>query len=247
MTTSSPSPSITTRGSSPSSWRPSRRGSTSPSACPSSGPRRTTARPWISPGRVSPTLAAWRRRCAWPRPSARPVLERGPDLPVGVPLLDGLALLVLPLAPGQGELDLDPALVADVDPGRHHGQAPFLGLAGQPLDLAAVKEQPAVAERVVVEDIGRLVRADVAFDQEYLAVLHLGIAFLEADLPGPHRLDLAPDEGQAGLEGLEDDIVVRDRLVDGDGLHGSARSSGGAGAISIRAMRRLVIFSTVSR
>src|SRR5512137_198448 len=206
--------STTTRGSSPSSSRLSLPGSTRPWGCPSSGRRRTTARPSISPAAAWPIPGAWGKPSGWRRTSARPVLERGPDLPVRIPLLDGLALLVLAFAAGQGELDLDLAPVADEDARRDESEAALLRLAGQALDLAPVEQELALAERVMVEDVGRFVGADMALDQEHLARADLGVALLERDPAGPDRFHLAPDEGQAGFEGLEDDVIVRDRFVD---------------------------------
>jgi hypothetical protein len=48
--------------------------------------------------------------------------------------------------------------------------------------------------------------------------LHEGI--LEADAPGADRLDLAADQGDPGLEAVEDLVVVEGLFILGDGLPG---------------------------
>ncbi len=127
------------------------------------------------------------------------------------------------------------------------GQAPLLDLPREPLDLPAMEQELAVPQGIMVEDVGRLVRADVALDEKNLAAPDLGVALLEADAAGPDRFHLAPDEGHSGLEGFEDDVVVGDGLVDRDVLHGSTGPAAGDGTTSMRAIRRLLILETVRR
>jgi hypothetical protein len=83
-----------------------------------------------------------------------------------------------------------------------------------------VEKELAVAEGVVVEDIGRLVGADVALDEEDLAVFDLGVALLQADPAVPDGFDLAALKGQAGLELFQDFIIMGYVLVNSDGPGG---------------------------
>ena len=54
-------------------------------------------------------------------------------------------------------------------------------------------------------------------DQVGLAVAELDVAVLELHLAAPRRLDLGAGELQAGLEGVEDLVVVVRPLVGGQG------------------------------
>ena len=68
--------------------------------------------------------------------------------------LEGFAFVVILFAAGKTEFDLGPA-VFEIQLERDQRQAAFLGLAGEPFDLAFVQEQLAQPRRLVVE----LVRA----------------------------------------------------------------------------------------
>ena len=97
------------------------------------------------------------------------------------------------LGPGATSI-FDPALVVDDDLGRDEGQAFFLDLAGQALDLPAVEKEPFRPEGVMVESVGGFIRADVAIEQEHFAVADLGVAFFEADPAFLDGFDLAPEK-----------------------------------------------------
>jgi hypothetical protein len=71
----------------------------------------------------------------------------------------------------------------------------------------------------VVEAVGLLELGDVGVDQPQFAVVHRGIGVRQAGAALAQRLDLAADQHEAGLEGVEDLVVearpavVRDHLA----------------------------------
>ena len=96
-----------------------------------------------------------------------------------------------PLA--QGQLNLGPAVFKIGTQG--YQRQPFLGdLADQPTDFLLVEQQLPGSERVVVEDVGVAVRADVKLHQPDFAVGDFGVAFVHAGLAGPQGLDLGADQ-----------------------------------------------------
>src|SRR5215471_9396066 len=102
-------------------------------------------------------------------------------------------------------------------------------LAHQPLDLAAVKEELALALWVVIGVAAVVVRSDVAPHQPGLAVVDGGVAVLEVHLGFAERLDLRTPQHDARLVRLQDLVVVerlaiaRHHLVSDHGVANPAR------------------------
>src|SRR5690606_1768091 len=146
-----------------------------------------------------------------PRPPASgassPPPQRALDLALLLALADRVALVVAALAARQRELDLG-AAVLEVERERHQGEAALRHLPRQPRDLAAVREQLAIAARIRVLAPGLLVGAHGRVHQPRLAAPHHGVGFGEAGLALAQRLHLRADEHDAGLERVEDLVVV---------------------------------------
>jgi hypothetical protein len=162
-----------------------------------------------------------------------PVLERPLDLAPGLARLQRLPLVVHLLALGQGDLHLD-AAVLQVDPGGHQGQALFLDLAHQAADLALVQEQLPGPHRLVVEQVAVGVGVDVAAHQERLLVPDADHALLDVHLALADGLDLGAQQGDPGLEGLQDVVIVEGLLVGGEAFgfqHGRLQRRGRKAAI----------------
>src|SRR4030065_2728968 len=134
---------------------------------------RVTLCPGSPAGRGSAAnLASFLRRDDRLRPAAcqaelpRAFRELGADLAVGVPLLEDVPLLVLAPAADEGDLDLDLAPVVEQDLGRDEGEAALLDLLADLPDLPLVEQEPALAQGLVIEDVGGVVGAGVAPNQE---------------------------------------------------------------------------------
>src|SRR3712207_8586629 len=108
-----------------------------------------------------------------PRSTLFPYTTLFRSLAVRVAAGQVLALVVVALAPGQGELALDLAL-GEVQRERHQRQAALAGLADQPLDLLAVQQELAGAARLVVGPAAVRVLGDVQAAQPHLAVVDRG-------------------------------------------------------------------------
>src|SRR6478672_5999160 len=91
------------------------------------------------------------------------------DLAIGIPLGDGLALVVLPLAPGQAQFDLDPAFL-EVQGQWNQRDALLPQLARQPADLHPVQQELAGPARRVVGPGALGVLGDVHAPQPDLVV-----------------------------------------------------------------------------
>ena len=134
-------------------------------------------------------------------------------LPLGVALGEGLALVVVALAPGKGELDLRSA-VPEVDPERHEGGAALREGALDLDDLLAVQEQLALADGI--ELFARVgVGQHVHPEEPELVVVDAGVGVLQVGAAFAHRLDLGAREHDPGFPRVED-VVVVPRLAVGD-------------------------------
>jgi len=140
------------------------------------------------------------------------------DLPVGVPLGDGIPLVVLRFALAQAQLQLH-AAVFEVD---------FQGNEGVPLahdegiqfaDFALVHQELLGTHGVAVEDVSVLVGADVHPLDPDFPLAHLRPGFLQIDPPLPDGLDLRAKQFQAALIALLHEIIVPGFAIDGHGLH----------------------------
>ena len=134
--------------------------------------------------------------------------ERPLDLPVGVALGHGVALIVELLALAQAELQLH-ATVLEVDFQRHQRVALPGDEAVQLADLAAVHEELLGAHGVAIEDVALLVGADMHALNPELALAHLRPRLLEVHPALPHGLDLGAKELQAALIALLHEIVMK--------------------------------------
>src|SRR6516162_8249382 len=144
-------------------------------------------------------------------------LHRGPRFPVGLTPLDRFALVVLLLALREAHSDLHAAILEIEAKG--HERHPLLDrLANELADLLAVQQQLAPADRLVVGVAAMAVGTDVDVVEKYLAVLDAREAVAKVDATFANRLDLGPQEGDAGFECVEHVVVVERLAVFGDRL-----------------------------
>src|SRR5262249_38642200 len=111
------------------------------------------------------------------------------SLPLDFPPLDRLALVVRLLAPGEGESQLD-AAVLEVHPDRHERHPALDGLPDQFPDLLAVQQQLAPPRGVVIAVAAIAVRVDVNVVDPHLAVLDAREAVAQVRPAFADRLDL---------------------------------------------------------
>src|SRR4051812_9372666 len=125
--------------------------------------------------------------------------ERALHVPLGLALLDRLALVEAVLAARERDLDLR-VRAAEVDAGRDERQPALVRAAHEPLELAATDQQLAIALGLVVLPRRGAVGRDVDVVQPQLAVAHGGEAVLERRGARTQRLDLGAAQHHAGLE-----------------------------------------------
>ena len=141
-------------------------------------------------------------------------------LAFGVALGQGLALVVGALAPGQAQLDLD-QVALEVDAQGDQGEAALVDAGRQLVDLLAVEQELAGAGRLVALVAGVGVGGDLHVQDELVAVDH-GVGVLERPFALAEGLDLAAAQDQAGLDRLEDLVVVAGTAVGRDRARGLA-------------------------
>jgi len=78
-----------------------------------------------------------------------------------------------------------------------------------------VQEEAAATLGLVVLPVAHLVLADVDLDEPGLAVLHPDVALTEMGETGAERLDLGPGELDAGLEELQEVVLMASLAVAG--------------------------------
>src|SRR5258706_6173079 len=135
-------------------------------------------------------------------------LDRTLDVAICLASGDVFTLIVELLAARQPQLDLGAAAL-EVDPQRDQGEALALDLAGDAVDLAAMEQQLAWASRLMIEiGAGLLVGRDMYIVEPGLAADDAGVAAAQVEPPTAHRLDLAAGQGQPGLVGFLDKIIM---------------------------------------
>src|SRR3954463_10690857 len=155
-----------------------------------------------------------------------PPAEGALHLAVGVAAGEVLALVVGPLAAGEGQLDLDlPG--GEVERERDERQPALLRLADEPLDLRLVQEQLPRAPRLVVRPAPLRVLRDVDVAQEDLAVVDGGEAVHQGRPTEAQRLHLGAGEHDAGLKDVLDRVVVPSLPVRRDDLPAGLPVAGG--------------------
>src|SRR6185369_14506202 len=160
----------------------------------------------------------WRQFTACsPRPSSsRRVFHQAGLLALPVAILFGGALVVFLLALRQADAQFG-AAVLPVHLQRHERVAAALDSADQPIELGAVQQELAGADRVG-DDVrrGRRQRRDVRAEQESLSVFHEDVRFLQLHAPGAQALHFPPQQRQACLVGFLDEVLVTRLAILGD-------------------------------
>ncbi len=140
--------------------------------------------------------------------AARGIGQLALNVALGLAVGDVAPAIVELLALGQTELNLGPALVADVHAQRHDRQPLGRGLAHQRVDLRPVEQQLAVAPRLVVVAVALLEWRDVRVHQPRLALFDTRIGVGQVGLAGTDALDLRTGQDDARLERIGDEVVV---------------------------------------
>ena len=134
-------------------------------------------------------------------------------LALGILQLEGFALVVLLLTPGQGDIDLGQPAVVNKEAEGDNGKPLLLRLALQLVELLALQQQLAVALGVVVVVRSPPVLGDVHAAHEQLAAVEVAVGIHQAGLAGAYRLDLGARQHDSGRVGLEELVVVARPLV----------------------------------
>src|SRR6266511_1045404 len=181
---------------------------------PPANTRRTNSTRWPSGGRRGTTRGTSRDR----RLRAGSGLAGAGHLPLGVALGHRLALVEGALAARQAEVDLD-EVPLEVQPQRHQGEAALGDLAGELVDLPAVQQQLPRAGRLVALVAGAGVGGDPHVE-DHVAAFDDGVGVLQRRLALPQGLHLAAAQHDAGLDGLDDLVVVAGTAVGRDRARG---------------------------
>src|SRR6185312_2871070 len=134
-------------------------------------------------------------------------LQLAVDLTADVAIGERTALVDAFLAAGQRDLGLH-AAVLEVQAQGDQRQALLRYARGELLDLVLVRQQLAVARGLVVGAVALLVRLDRRTHEPQLAPALLRVGLAQRDLAGTQGLDLRPCQRDAGLEALEDVVLV---------------------------------------
>jgi hypothetical protein len=126
--------------------------------------------------------------------------------------LQGLPLVVHPLAPGQTQLHLG-FTIFEVDLQWNQSKSLLLGLALQSFDLPILYKEFTDTIRFVVVMIGMAVRADVALHEIKLAGLYASVTVLEVGTSLAQGLDFGTQQNHTCLNDFEDLVVISGLLV----------------------------------
>ena len=129
--------------------------------------------------------------------------------------LDVLALVVVLLAAGQAQLDLE-AAVLEVQLQRDEGVLAVADLARQRIDLGPVQQKLAGPARGVVGPVAVGVLRDVQAAEPHLAVVDGGEGVVERRLALAQRLDLGADQHDTALPRVQDRVIVAGAAVGRD-------------------------------
>lgn len=141
------------------------------------------------------------------------VLQHLGDLAAVVRLAQRLAFVVAVLALAQGDLELGQAFVVDEHPQRNNRLACVLRCLLQFAQFAAVEQELAVAQHVVVGITAELVLRYMHLFGEELAAYKLAIRVGKARLRLADRLDLRAEQLDPGGVTLQDLVVERRTAV----------------------------------
>ena len=150
-------------------------------------------------------------------------VDGGAGFAVGFAATFGFALVPVLFALGDGQFALDPA-ISEVKAGGDERMSLDLRLCHKPPDLVLVHQQLSCAGLVVVRYIAVRIGSDMQIEQEGLAVLDEAVRVLQVRFSFANGFDLGTAEGNAGLELLEQEVVVAgDPVMGGIALAGGHR------------------------
>ena len=130
-----------------------------------------------------------------------------------VALLDSLALVVLLLAPSEGDEEFRIPVVGDEQLDGDDGEASLLVLDSQVVEFLPREEEPAVADGFVLAPGAPVVLGDVHAPYKELITGKVAVGILQRDLSRPDGLDLGPHQLDAGGIGLQELVIERGPAV----------------------------------
>src|SRR5581483_2465847 len=205
-----------------------------PSPCPQRRARAAPRCPTCLPSSPRPPLASPPGNLLFAS-GAPSSFERPFDLPLGISLGDVAPLVALLLAARDRQLDLHPP-VLEIHPGRDDRHPLFAYRSVERVDLASVQEKLPRPRRLVVRAVPLRVDRDLEPVQPRLAVADVREGVRHSRAPDAQRLDLGAGQRDAGLDPLQELIVVTCSAVLGDRLLGHRTSR-----VALRRVRKLVV------
>ncbi len=87
--------------------------------------------------------------------------------------------------------------------------SPLIYFANEAFDLLFVKEEFPRPQWIVIQSVSLGIRADMSIDQEDLAPFDIAVTIPQVDLSLSQGFDLGPEQGDPGLVGLFDKVVMK--------------------------------------
>src|SRR5579863_281179 len=110
-------------------------------------------------------------------------------------------------AAGQREFTFGHA-IAKINFQRNESKAFLLNLAAQFIDLAAVEQKLAGAQRAMIPRTAGAVFGNVAIHEPYFTAFDFGVGVAQSALPFPEGFHFGADEDHAGFETVEKFVIV---------------------------------------
>lgn len=141
------------------------------------------------------------------------------DFAVLIPFLDIIPLIPVSFTFADANLDLNPAIFP-IHPQRNQGNALFLNLAKQLINLAPVHQQLAWTGRLVLEKAtGMVVRTDVTVIEPKLASIDPGKRLGHVRLTGTNRFYFSAAQDHPAFIGIGDVVISFGLLICRDIAH----------------------------
>ena len=148
--------------------------------------------------------------------------EAGPStalhVHVGLALFERLSLVVQLPAPTERELELD-EMALQVETKGHNGHALLDKSSLELEDLALLKQKTALAHGIVVETVCLHVRRHMALHEPRAVSTETHECLGQVGFASSDALHLTPDECDAGLEAIEELVLVSSSPVHDEVLH----------------------------
>jgi hypothetical protein len=125
------------------------------------------------------------------------------------------------LATGDGDFAFGNA-ITEIDAKGDEGKALLLGFGDEFVDFAAVEEELAGAEGLVIPDAAGEVAGNVAMEEPDFAVFDSGVGIAEVGVAIAEGFDLGAAEDEAGFHFVEEEVMERGGTIGGNHFLGAA-------------------------